>query len=110
MMWSNTKGCAILSLHWTSVVEKTFLAILKRKLTHKPFWAICEPYYSNKYAKGDADILLIENSKILHDNREVANVFNNNNIYTFENKNHNHQVGGIFLCTWDLNQQESVPR
>ena len=31
------------------------------------------------------------------------------NIHTFENKNHNHQVG-IFLCTWDLNQQEPVQK
>ena len=31
------------------------------------------------------------------------------NIYTFENKIHNHQVG-IFLFTWDLNQQEPDQR
>ena len=31
------------------------------------------------------------------------------NIYRFENKNHNHQVG-IFVYTWDLNQQEPVQR
>ena len=30
-------------------------------------------------------------------------------IYTFENKSHNHQVD-IFLCTWDLIQQEPVQR
>ena len=30
-------------------------------------------------------------------------------IYTSENKKGNHQVG-IFLCTWDLNQQERVQR
>ena len=27
------------------------------------------------------------------------------NIYTFENKNYNHQVHRTF-CTWDLNQKE----
>ena len=31
------------------------------------------------------------------------------NIYTFENKNHNHQVG-IFLFSWDLNQQKPVQK
>ena len=31
------------------------------------------------------------------------------NIYTFENKNHNHQAD-IFLCTWDLIQQEPIQR
>ena len=33
-------------------------------------------YFSKKHAKGDADILLIENNNILLDNRKVANVFN----------------------------------
>ena len=31
------------------------------------------------------------------------------NIYTFESKNHNHQVG-IFLCIWNLSQQKPVQR
>ena len=31
------------------------------------------------------------------------------NIHTFENKIHNHQVG-IFLFTWDFNQQEPDQR
>ena len=39
-----------------------------------PFWSTYKPY---KHAKGDADILIIENKKILLDNRQVANVFNN---------------------------------
>ena len=34
-------------------------------------------------------------------------IFYITNIYTFENKNQNHQVS-TFLGTWDLNQQEPV--
>ena len=29
----------------------------------KPFWSTYGPYFSNKHAKGDADILLPENGK-----------------------------------------------
>ena len=32
------------------------------------------PYFSNKHAKGDADVLLIENNKILLDNCKVASI------------------------------------
>ena len=42
----------------------------------KPFWSTSRLYFSPKHAKGDADILLIENDNILLDNRKVANVFN----------------------------------
>ena len=57
--------------------RKDFFDNLENKINSKPFWSTCEPYFSNKYAKVDADILLIENGKVLHDNRGVANVFNN---------------------------------
>ena len=56
--------------------KKRFLTILKTKNKSKPFWSTSKPYFSNEHAKGDADILLIENNKILLGNRKVANVFN----------------------------------
>ena len=49
---------------------------LETRNKSKPFWSTSKPYFSNKHAKGDADILLIENNNILLDNRKVANVFN----------------------------------
>ena len=42
---------------------------LKQKITLKPFWSTSKPNFSSKHAKGDADILLIENNKVLLDNR-----------------------------------------
>ena len=47
------------------------------KSNSKPFWSTYGPYFSNKHAKGDADILLPENGNILLDNRTVADVFSN---------------------------------
>ena len=38
---------------------------LETKNNSKPFWSTSKPNFSNKHAKGDADILLIENDKIL---------------------------------------------
>ena len=31
----------------------------------RPFWEICQPYFSNKHAHGDSKIMLIENDKML---------------------------------------------
>ena len=55
---------------------KIFFDNLETKNNSKPFWATSTPYFSNKHVKGDANILLIENNKILLDNRKVASVFN----------------------------------
>ena len=56
--------------------KKGFFDMLETKNYPKPFWSTSKPNFSNKYAKGDADILLIENDKILLDNCKIANVFN----------------------------------
>ena len=56
--------------------KKGFFDNLETKNKSKPFWSTSKPYFSNEHAKGYADILLIENNKILLDNRKVANVFN----------------------------------
>ena len=37
-----------------------------------PFWETCKPYFSNKHARGDSKIMLIENDKMLLKNEEVA--------------------------------------
>ena len=42
----------------------------------KPFWEICKPYFSNKHARVDSKIMLIENDKMLLKNEEVGKVFN----------------------------------
>ena len=41
-----------------------------------PFWETCKPYFSNKHARGDSKIMLIENNKMLLKNEEVAKEFN----------------------------------
>ena len=56
--------------------KKGFFDKLETKNDSKPFWSTSKPNFSNKYAKRDVDILLIENHKILLDNRKIANVFN----------------------------------
>ena len=56
--------------------KKGFFDNLEKRNKSKPFWSTSKPYFSNKHANGDADILLIENNNILLDNRKVANVFN----------------------------------
>ena len=56
--------------------KKDFSTILKQKGNSEPFWSSSKPYFSSKHAKGDVDILLFENSKILLDNCKIANVFN----------------------------------
>ena len=37
----------------------------------KPFWNVCKPYFSNKHAHGDSEIILIENEKITNNSNEV---------------------------------------
>ena len=70
--------------------KKELFDNLETKINSKPFWSTCKPYFSNKQAKGDTNVSLIENNKILLDIRKVGNVFNNyiqlitNNIDLFE--------------------------
>ena len=42
----------------------------------KSFWEKCIPYFSNKHAKGDSYIMLIEKDEILLKNKKIADVFN----------------------------------
>ena len=42
----------------------------------KPFWDKCKPYFSNKHAKGDSNIMLIEKDEILLKNKKIADVLN----------------------------------
>ena len=50
--------------------KKGFFDKLETKNNSKPFWSTSKPIFSNKHAKGDTNILLIENDKILLDNRK----------------------------------------
>ena len=42
----------------------------------RPFWETRKPYFSNKHARGDSKIMLVENDKMLLKNEEVAKEFN----------------------------------
>ena len=55
--------------------SKYFNEVSNTKSTN-PFWETCKPYFSNKHACGDSEILLIENDKILLNNAEVPKEFN----------------------------------
>ena len=76
-MQLNIKSSAKELLNWASVVKKNFFWESWNKNNSKLFWSSCTSYLSNEHVKGDADIVLVGNNKILPDNRKVTNVFNN---------------------------------
>ena len=41
----------------------------------KPFWDKCKPYFSNKQARGDSKIILIEKENIITNKIEVENLW-----------------------------------
>ena len=40
------------------------------------FWDKCKPYFSNKHAKDDSNVILIEKDEILLKNKKIADVLN----------------------------------
>ena len=42
----------------------------------KPFWNKCKPYFSNKHAKDDFNIMLIEKDEILLKNKKIPDILN----------------------------------
>ena len=45
-------------------------------LTQNLFWDKCKPYFSNKHAKGDSNIMYIEKDEILLKNKKISDVVN----------------------------------
>ena len=43
---------------------------------HKPFWANCKPYFTNKHSKADTDIMLSENGELILKTKEIAIIVN----------------------------------
>ena len=83
--------------------KKGFFDNLETRNKSKPFWSTSKPYFSNKHAKGDADILLIENNNILLDNRKVANVFNQSlKSLTYLNDQMSRNLTFLIKLTWLL--------
>ena len=58
--------------------KKGFFDNFETNNISKPFWSTSKQYFSNKHAKGYVDILLIENNKLLLDNRKVMKLLFNN--------------------------------
>ena len=56
--------------------KKEYFENLNVATNPKPFWDKCKPYFSNKHAKGDSNIMLIEKDEILLKNKKIADVFN----------------------------------
>ena len=56
--------------------KKEYFENLNVATNSKPFWDKCKPYFSNKHAKGDSNIMLIEKDEILLKNKKIADVLN----------------------------------
>ena len=56
--------------------KKEYFENLNVATNSKPFCDKCKPYFSNKYTKGDFNIMLIENDEILLKNKKIADVLN----------------------------------
>ena len=56
--------------------KKEYFENLNGATNSKPFWDKCKPYFSNKQAKGDSNITLIEKDEILLKNKKIADVLN----------------------------------
>ena len=56
--------------------KKEYFENLNVATNSKVFWDKCSPYFSNKHAKGDSNIMLIEKDEILLKNKKIADVFN----------------------------------
>ena len=55
--------------------KKEYFENLNVATNWKPFWDKCK-YFSNKHAKGDSNIMLIENDEILLKNKKIADALN----------------------------------
>ena len=56
--------------------KKEYFENLSVATNSKLFWDKCKPYFSNKHAKGDSNIMLIEKDEILLKNEKIAGVLN----------------------------------
>ena len=56
--------------------KKEYFENLNVATNSKVFWDKCSPYFSNKHAKGDSNIMLIEKDEILLKNKKIADVLN----------------------------------
>ena len=57
-----------------SILQQVISA--KDLLWYCTLWETCKPYFSNKHARGDSKVMLIENDEMLLKNEEVAKEFN----------------------------------
>ena len=56
--------------------QKKYFENLNVATNSKPFWDKRKPYFSNKHAKDESNIMLIENDEILVNNKKIAYVLN----------------------------------
>ena len=54
--------------------KKEYFENLNVATNSKPFWNKCKLYFSNKHAKGDSEIMLIERYEILLKNKKITDV------------------------------------
>ena len=71
---NNKKQRNLISLNRQTKSE--YFSEVSNTESSRPFWETCNPYFSNKHARGDSKIMLIENDNMLLKNEEVAKQFN----------------------------------
>ena len=54
--------------------KKEYFENLNDATNSKPFWDKCKKYFSNKHAKADSNIMLIEKDEVLLKNKKIADV------------------------------------
>ena len=76
----------------------------------KPFWNECWPYFSNKYARGDSKIILIEKEKITNNSNEVIKkktlLVNNDETAKTFNKHFTEIVETLNIFEWPSNNTD----
>ena len=61
---ANFKKQRNLVVSWNSQANSKYFNEASNTESSRPFWETCKPYFSNKHARGDSNIMLIENDKM----------------------------------------------
>ena len=56
--------------------KKSLFDSVEHKTENKNFWAICKPLFSSKTTAIEERIILVENEKLISDDKNIANTFN----------------------------------
>ena len=74
---------------------------------HKKFWDAVQPFLNDKGSHGNENYTLLENGKLIWDNRNISEIFNDHYINIIENITGERQEGSHFA---NLNNKEQTER